>query len=74
MSARSEQILTEAMHLPPGERAEIAERLFSSLEFSDIDELWAIESEDRINAFESGEMAAVPSKMVFEKIEILKNK
>jgi len=71
MSRQSEQVLAEALDLPPIERAEIVEKLLSSFEFSErkaIDELWAQEAESRIDAYERGELAAIPAKEVFEKI------
>jgi hypothetical protein len=34
-----------------------------------IDALWAEEAEDRIDAFERGEMAAIPARDVFAEIE-----
>jgi len=75
MTIQSEKVLTEALNLPPIERAEIVEKLLSSFEFSDrtaIDELWAKEAESRIDAYERGDIKAIPAKDVFEKIEHLK--
>ncbi len=71
MTGRTEQVFSDALTLPMSERAELAERLFSSLEISQekIDELWAKEAEDRINAFEQGEIETISSKDVFRKIE-----
>jgi len=72
MSKHGEQILTEALKLPPVERAELVENLLSSFEFhsrENIDALWAQEAENRIDAFERGEIAAIPAKEVFEEIE-----
>ncbi|MCL4456113.1 MAG: addiction module protein [Nitrospirae bacterium] len=72
MSRQSEQVLAEALDLPPIERAEIVEKLLTSFEFSErktIDELWAQEAESRIDAYERGEISAIPAKEVFEKIE-----
>ncbi len=60
------------------ERIELIERLYFSLDSPDsrkhIDRLWAKEVEDRISAFENGELKAIPVKEVFEKIEIDKHK
>jgi hypothetical protein len=33
-----------------------------------IDQLWADEAEDRLNAYENGEIKAVPASEVFKKI------
>lgn len=75
MTQRSEQVLVEALNLPPIERAEIVEKLLSSFEFSKrsaIDALWAQEAEDRIDAYDRNEISSTPAKAVFEKIEQLK--
>lgn len=72
MSRQGKQLLAEALNLPPIERAEIIEELLSSFEFPSrrtIDELWAQEAENRIDAYERGEITAIPAKEVFEKIE-----
>jgi putative addiction module component (TIGR02574 family) len=72
MPKHGKQILAEALKLPPVERAELVENLLASFEFQSrekIDALWAEEVEDRIDAFERGEMAAIPAKDVFAEIE-----
>lgn len=72
MSKVGEQILAEALKLPPVERAELIENLFFSFEFPSrkiIDELWAQEVENRIDAFERGEIATISAEEVFAKIE-----
>jgi putative addiction module component (TIGR02574 family) len=72
MQKHAESILAEALELPPVERAELVENLLSSFEFQSrktIDELWAKEAEDRIDAFERNEMTAIPEKDVFAEIE-----
>ena len=72
MPKHAKRILAEALKLPPVERAELVENLLSSFEFQSrkaIDALWAQEAEDRIDAFERGEMAAIPVRDVFAEIE-----
>jgi putative addiction module component (TIGR02574 family) len=72
MPKHGKQILAEALKLPSVERAELVENLLTSFEFQSrktIDALWAEEVEDRIDAFERGEMAATPAKDVFAEIE-----
>jgi putative addiction module component (TIGR02574 family) len=64
MSKNGAQVLEEALALPPDERAELADRLLSSLDKEHrrkIDLLWAEEAEDRIDAYERGEIGAVSS-------------
>ena len=69
------EVLAEALNLPPIERAALIEELLSSFDFPDrerLDRLWAAESEDRINAYERGEITATPLESVFEKINTWK--
>ncbi|MGV8073624.1 MAG: addiction module protein [Syntrophobacteraceae bacterium] len=71
MSSRGTQVLKEALSLPPAERAEIAERLLSSLDppsQEGIDALWGKEAEERLDAFDRGEIKAIPAKEVFEQV------
>jgi putative addiction module component (TIGR02574 family) len=71
MSDRSTEILEEALSLSPTERAELAERLLSSLDTPDrqrLDELWAAEVEERLDAYERGEIKTNPAKQVFDQI------
>lgn len=69
MGSIVERILQEALHLSPAERATIADELLSSLDKPDprIDELWAKEAEDRIDAAERGDMEIVSEEEVFSK-------
>ena len=72
MSASSEQILQQALALPTQDRAEIVERLLASFQTPPdprFDELWAREAEDRLDAYDRGELRAVPAEEVFARIE-----
>ncbi len=68
MTARAEQVLTEALSLPPSERAQLAERLFSSLDISqeELDRLWAQEADSRIDAYDRGDIKAISASDVFK--------
>jgi putative addiction module component (TIGR02574 family) len=71
MSANSEQVLKQALALAPKERAELVERLlgtFQSAPDPHLDALWAREAEDRLDAYERGELKAVPAAEVFDRI------
>jgi putative addiction module component (TIGR02574 family) len=70
MIAKAEQVLNEALRLPPSERAQVAEKLFSSLELpqQELDRLWGQEADSRIDAYERGEIKAVPAHIVFKNI------
>jgi putative addiction module component (TIGR02574 family) len=72
MSASNDQILKDALALPLQERAELLERLIGTFQFPPdprLDELWAREAEDRLDAFERGELKAVPAEEVFDRIK-----
>ncbi len=71
MSEIAEKLIQQALGLPADQRAEFAERLLSSLEppLSSIDQLWAQEAEDRVDAYERGELDAIPAKDVFNAIK-----
>ena len=67
------QVLSEALKLPPIERAELIDDLFLSFDSSNrerLDQLWAIEVESRIDAFERGEFTAIPAETVFARLNI----
>lgn len=65
----SDTVLKDVMSLKPFEKAELIEKLISSLDLPDkgIDELWAKESEDRIDAYDQGRIKAVPLEDVLRK-------
>ncbi len=72
MSASSELILQQALGLSPRDRAEIVERLLASFQTPPdplLDELWAREAEDRLDAYDRGELGAFPAEEVFARIE-----
>ncbi len=72
MKTQTQQVLEKAVELSPIERAELVEGILSSFDFPtrvDIDAAWAQEAEDRIDAYDRGDIAAVPAAAVFEKID-----
>jgi putative addiction module component (TIGR02574 family) len=72
MTPQSQQILREALGLPPIDRAELVEQILASFEFparQDIDAAWAQEAEDRIGAYERGELGSSPAGEVFKDID-----
>jgi hypothetical protein len=72
MSKTEEEILRAALSLREEARAEIADKLLRSLEPEpdDTDERWAWEAEDRIAAFERGELSAIPGDEVFSSLKL----
>ncbi len=72
MSANGEQILKQALALSPEDRAEVVDRLLASFQTPPdplLDELWAREAEDRLDAYDRGELGALPAEEVFARIE-----
>jgi putative addiction module component (TIGR02574 family) len=72
MTAESKKVLEGALALPPTERAVLIEEILSSFDFPSrkgVDALWAKEAEDRIDAYERGEMRSVPAQEVFDRID-----
>jgi len=71
MSELAEKLIEQALGLPANERAAFAERLLSSLDpdLSEIDQLWAKEAEDRLDAYERGEIGSIPAEEVFDAIK-----
>jgi len=72
MSPQAHEVLAQALKLSPLEKAELVERILDTFVLPDrkeIDERWAAEAEDRIDAYDRGEMAAKSVMDVFARIE-----
>ena len=67
--AVSNEILEKALNLTLTEKAELIDKLLSSLDEPDkeLDKLWSKEAEDRIEAYERGEIRALTLKEVLKK-------
>ena len=65
----TDNILREALRLKPAEKAELIDKLIYSLDKPDkeIDALWTNEAEDRINAYEQGEIRTVTLENILQK-------
>jgi putative addiction module component (TIGR02574 family) len=65
----TDNIFKEALTLRPSEKAQLIDKLISSLDKSDkeIDELWAKEAEDRIDAYDQGKLKAISLEKVLQK-------
>jgi putative addiction module component (TIGR02574 family) len=71
MIRSTEEVISEALALPPDTRALLADRLLTSLESpqrEEIDKLWAEEAERRIRQIETGEVKPIPGEEVFKEI------
>ena len=66
--SRKEIVLNEILKLSPIERVEIVEKVLTSFELSgrkEIDALWSIEIENRLNDYESGKIKSKSYEDVF---------
>ena len=65
----TDSIFKEASTLSPFEKAQLIDKLISSLDKPDkeIDELWAKEAEDRIDGYDQGKLKAVSLDKVLQK-------
>ena len=63
------EILKKTLTLLPSEKAELIDKLISSLDKTDeeIKKLWANEAESRIDAYEQGKIKALTLREVLEK-------
>lgn len=64
-----DSIFEDALELRPFDKAKLVDKLLATLDESDeeIDELWAKEVEDRIDAYDRGEIESVPVEDVLGK-------
>jgi putative addiction module component (TIGR02574 family) len=67
--AATENVFKEALSLKPSEKAQLIDKLISTLDKSDkeIDELWAREAENRIDAYDQGKINAISLEKVLQK-------
>ena len=69
MISIDKSLVGDALSLPAIQRVELVELLLASLDKPDIsvDQLWAEESESRIDAYESGKLKSVSLQSVLSK-------
>jgi putative addiction module component (TIGR02574 family) len=69
MLEHPEVILKQALLLSPKDKAVLVEKLLASLDQPDsaIDGLWAKEAEDRIDAYEAGDLKTISAEEIVEK-------
>ena len=73
MSNRAQELLREALTLPPDERADVAAELLASLDeptenLAEVEAAWAAEIERRARRVLSGESAGEPWQAVRDRI------
>ena len=72
MAATTDQIIREVLALPLEERAQLIERLLATFQTPPdpaLDQLWANEAHDRLDAYDRGELDAVDIEDVFQQID-----
>lgn len=72
MTPQTQHILKEVLGLSPVDRIELVEHIMASFDFparKEVDAAWAQEVEDRLDAYERGQVKATPSADVFKDIE-----
>ena len=69
MTTNTQKVLKNALELPTLERANLVDRLLSSLDKPNeqIDNLWRKEVEDRIKAYKAGKIKSVSLKEALSK-------
>lgn len=71
MSAKTVQVIKDALELSPIERANLVDQLLSSLDQPDnqLDSLWRKEVQNRIEAHKAGKIRSVPLSQVLAKYQ-----
>ena len=72
MIEQVKKILAEALELSPVERAALVEGLLSSSDFPprrDVDDLWFKVAEERIDAYDRGDLKASPIEVILDRLE-----
>jgi putative addiction module component (TIGR02574 family) len=74
----AKRVIDEALRLPADIRAALAGELLASLDNSELepgrDAAWSIEIRDRIDAYERGEVTALPAKQALAQIRAVRGK
>ena len=71
MALTVEQLAQQAMELPPAARADLAERLMESIDFSsdkELQQLWSAEANRRLEELRSGRVQPIPGEDVIAEV------
>ncbi|MEA3353124.1 MAG: addiction module protein [Campylobacterota bacterium] len=62
------EVLEQALELKVNERSKLVDELLKSLDKPDeeIDEIWVVEADKRLEAYRRGELKAVPMEDIFK--------
>ena len=75
MARKLDELVSEALDLPTTSRAELAKQLLESLDNlseAEIEKLWIEEADRRYEAYQAGEIKAVPADEVFARLRARK--
>ncbi len=67
---KTDELISEAISLPADIRALIVNKLLESLNptTKEIDEIWAVEAENRVEDIRTGKVKTIPGEEVFKEI------
>jgi putative addiction module component (TIGR02574 family) len=71
MTRATQDVLAEALELPPEERARIAAELLESLDYAqeDVEAAWAAEIQRRVAQAQAGELESTDWRTVLDRVE-----
>jgi len=77
MAANFDDIIKDALSLPPGARAMLADHLLESLDWEEqkeIDEAWAVEAERRMQEIRDGKVQTIEGEEVMRELRARRNR
>jgi putative addiction module component (TIGR02574 family) len=77
MAANFDDIIKDALSLPPGARAMLADHLLESLDWEkqeEIDEAWAVEAERRMQEIRDGKVQTIDGEEVMRELRARRNR
>lgn len=77
MAASFDDIIKDALSLPPGARAMLADHLLESLDWEkqkEIDEAWAVEAERRMQEIRDGTVQTIDGEEVMQELRARRNR
>ena len=72
MAGSIDNLVSEAMHLPPDQRLTLAHRILSTVEpaaSSEVDTAWDAEIQERIARYDAGGVRSIPAAEVFAELD-----
>ena len=72
--SKDEKLVSQALSLPSGSRAQLAEKIIESLENETIEKIWLSEAKKRRDEVRSGHVKPIEGEEVLRRIKNLINK